>query len=438
VVRLPDDQGGEVRADWAHVRQAKTMIGAATLTAEDINELLLMGTEDPVDDGATEIAQDDEDFGRVTTRSNSAAASPPPSSNLRQRTSSASTNGLLSASSSRAQLLGGRANRSTSALLLRDFTFIITAAPGSNHGGGKAKDGLPSDWRNKLPTGLRNAGAIVVDEWAHILSVNCLPSPSRWRATGGDLDIREPPTPTEKNEKDRWKALQDDFTALKAVDRKIVLLADQPCGTPKYLLALALGVPCVSAQWAMDVIAGVCIIVQMPLHGRPGIHHILIPMLPSSRPSNPNAGLHTSSALATLRVCVHRFHKSSFPAHRSVCVRYSSHTTFHIRRKTPNRARLRTFPIEGDLLLKRPSCVLVQVLSQQLKTAEARSGTSTRQSVNQAILIITSTDYFLPHSLVIHSSEMFCTDLASDGCGRGRSLLVLRFCSGQVFRYYHQ
>ena len=75
---------------------------------------------------------------------------------------------------------------------------------------------------------IRNNGGKVIDDWANVFPFS--------------------PAQTDRS----WVACQADVKYKDLGLQTVFLLADEPNQKPKYLVALALGIPCVSTQWLLD------------------------------------------------------------------------------------------------------------------------------------------------------------------------------------------
>ena len=75
---------------------------------------------------------------------------------------------------------------------------------------------------------IKNNGGKVIDDWANVFPFS--------------------PSQTDRN----WVARQTDVKHKDLGLQTVFLLADEPNQKPKYLVALALGIPCVSTQWLLD------------------------------------------------------------------------------------------------------------------------------------------------------------------------------------------
>lgn len=82
--------------------------------------------------------------------------------------------------------------------------------------------------RTRLADLIKNNGGKVIDDWANLFP----PSPTQ---TGGS-----------------WVAHRVDVRYKDLGVHTVFLLADEPNQKPKYLMALALGIPCVSTQWLLE------------------------------------------------------------------------------------------------------------------------------------------------------------------------------------------
>ena len=75
---------------------------------------------------------------------------------------------------------------------------------------------------------IKNNGGKVIDDWMNVFPFSPQQTDRSWVATRGDVKHK-------------------DFGL-----QTVFLLADEPNQKPKYLVALALGIPCVSTQWLLD------------------------------------------------------------------------------------------------------------------------------------------------------------------------------------------
>ncbi|KAI9064428.1 hypothetical protein FKP32DRAFT_1649987 [Trametes sanguinea] len=100
--------------------------------------------------------------------------------------------------------------------------LVITLSP--NYGG---KD------REALTSEIRRNGGVVLDEWTTLFAMDgtITQKGQRWCLTANDI---------------KWKNRND-------VDRAF-LISDEHIQKPKYLIALALGIPCVSVDWVREVV----------------------------------------------------------------------------------------------------------------------------------------------------------------------------------------
>ncbi|KAJ2994442.1 hypothetical protein NUW54_g7551 [Trametes sanguinea] len=100
--------------------------------------------------------------------------------------------------------------------------LVITLSP--NYGG---KD------REALTSEIRRNGGVVLDEWTTLFAMDgtITQKGQRWSLTTNDI---------------KWKNRND-------VDRAF-LISDEHIQKPKYLMALALGIPCVSVDWVREVV----------------------------------------------------------------------------------------------------------------------------------------------------------------------------------------
>lgn len=200
--------GAEEKVDWASVKRTKAQVGAGTMTADEVDALVVEREEG-------------ESQAQTQTQTQSVPQSiPPPLPPVADPWEGPDTEdrGML------------EVQAHDDSLLLTDFAFVLTRAPNTK--------GMDSDWREALPAELTSAAGTVLDDWTDVLSFH----------NGGGLNGS------------RWHAHAEDMRLLSGADKRVVLLADAPTMTPKYLFALALGVPCLSAQWAIDVLDGVSLL----------------------------------------------------------------------------------------------------------------------------------------------------------------------------------
>ncbi|EJD41042.1 hypothetical protein AURDEDRAFT_186711 [Auricularia subglabra TFB-10046 SS5] len=105
---------------------------------------------------------------------------------------------------------------------LRGLAFVLTCSAAGDRA-----------WRDVLPGDIQDAQGAVLQEWTDVVRVG--PPPSG---------------------QGRWCAKAADIVPLAGADKRAFLLTDVAVMTPKYLMALALGIPCVSMNWAFDVLEG--------------------------------------------------------------------------------------------------------------------------------------------------------------------------------------
>ena len=118
----------------------------------------------------------------------------------------------LNASTSKSAAVNGT---STSKFLKR-IGFVVTMKSAGDKG------------RSHIFDLIKNNGGKVIDDWANIFPFS--------------------PTQTDRS----WVARQADVKHKDLGLQTVFLLADEPNQKPKYLVALALGIPCVSTQWLLD------------------------------------------------------------------------------------------------------------------------------------------------------------------------------------------
>ena len=84
---------------------------------------------------------------------------------------------------------------------------------------------------------IKSNGGVVLDDWANIYTME-----GYW---------------SEGNK--RWIGSQDDIHFIDRPDvERVYLLSDAANQKPKFLIALALGIPCVGIDWVQEVAAEVC------------------------------------------------------------------------------------------------------------------------------------------------------------------------------------
>ncbi|KAF7969897.1 hypothetical protein HWV62_25631 [Athelia sp. TMB] len=95
------------------------------------------------------------------------------------------------------------------------------------------EDEDPDEAREKITAVIKNNGGTIIDDWPSVVSMDGKHS----------------------NSNKRWVAVADDIR-VKAKDgfNSVFLLANQPTTKPKYLIALALGIPCISLEWVQSMI----------------------------------------------------------------------------------------------------------------------------------------------------------------------------------------
>ena len=111
--------------------------------------------------------------------------------------------------------------------MLARHGFVITLSPNS---GNWEKD------RVDLTKTITDAGGIVINDWNDILTFQGKHTrgDKRWTIDANDIKVQKP----------------------KGVDR-IFLISNDYSQKPKYLIALALGVPCVDAKWIRQMHQGI-------------------------------------------------------------------------------------------------------------------------------------------------------------------------------------
>lgn len=110
--------------------------------------------------------------------------------------------------------------------LLANTGFVVSLSPG-NQSRNQDKD--------RLVSSIKGNGGIVLEDWDSIFSMD-----GRLSAAGK-----------------RWVLDAEDVTSSRRDIDRVFLLSDDAHRTPKYLIALALGVPCLSLDWLEKVIAEV-------------------------------------------------------------------------------------------------------------------------------------------------------------------------------------
>ena len=105
--------------------------------------------------------------------------------------------------------------------------FIVTMSPGNSH------------WeqdKDRLVSIIKVNGGVVIEDWLDIFSMEG----------------------THHRENKRWTAHGEDVKWIERRDvEKVFLLSDDASQKPKYLIALALGIPCVSIDWLDAVVEAV-------------------------------------------------------------------------------------------------------------------------------------------------------------------------------------
>ncbi|GJE87006.1 BRCT domain-containing protein [Phanerochaete sordida] len=102
--------------------------------------------------------------------------------------------------------------------------FLLTTAPGF------------ADWdkaRSGIEAQIRGAGGAVLDDWCRVFSMEGKV------ALGGK----------------RWILEKGELRLIREELERVFLLSDEACHKPKFLIALALGIPCVKFDWLHDSVA---------------------------------------------------------------------------------------------------------------------------------------------------------------------------------------
>jgi hypothetical protein len=139
---------------------------------------------------------------------------------------------------SRSSVVSRESSKAARSRLLGKFGFAITLSPG-----------IP-DWeakKNKLITTVKSHGGTVIDDWFSLIRMEGKFShgQKRWTMQASEV-VWEGKPPIER----------------------IFLVADDVCQKPKYLVALALGIPCLSTEWLyrfVDQVGGIFPI-STPIH----------------------------------------------------------------------------------------------------------------------------------------------------------------------------
>ena len=109
-------------------------------------------------------------------------------------------------------------NGTSASKFLKKIGFVVTM-----------KSGPPEDKRRTQLLGLiKNNGGKVIDDWENLFPLSSTHADRRWVARLADVKYKEHGIQT------------------------VFLLADEPNQKPKYLVALGLGIPCVSTKWLLD------------------------------------------------------------------------------------------------------------------------------------------------------------------------------------------
>ena len=207
-----EDDGIDDAVGWPTIRRSRAMVGDASLDEDDIRALIERHSLADDDVVAAPMSR-----GRVASvSSRSPAASMP----LSRHVSSAS------------------ASTRTQSDKLAAYAVLITS---------KNND----DWRQSLTDRLINAGAIIIHDWADVLAFGG-GGEKEWSAVASDFQLLEDDG-------------DDEDEAVPAPARRLLVLSNTDVQTPKYLIALALGVPCIHYSWALDVLRGVSVLIYRPM-----------------------------------------------------------------------------------------------------------------------------------------------------------------------------
>lgn len=119
--------------------------------------------------------------------------------------------------------LGSAASVRTGLLHLRKTGFVVTMSP-KHDIAGKTKD--------KVLAAIKAAGGVIIDDWIDIFSMDGAFS----------------------RDSKRWTAKYEDIkcTVRNKNVQQVFLLSDDHNAKPKYLMALALGIPCLDYQWILE------------------------------------------------------------------------------------------------------------------------------------------------------------------------------------------
>ncbi|CCO25995.1 hypothetical protein BN14_00009 [Rhizoctonia solani AG-1 IB] len=118
---------------------------------------------------------------------------------------------------------GGTTSKTRSKLA--GYAFVLTLKAEDVGVGEKELEG----WKVKLRSKIEGHGGVVVDEWEELFSIRGREDANGWYAEGAALHYTGATS---------WPDV-----------RKVFLLSGRIGTTPKYLMALALGVPCLSYKW---------------------------------------------------------------------------------------------------------------------------------------------------------------------------------------------
>ena len=133
-------------------------------------------------------------------------------------------------SPSKASLLSATSTKGGRGKALNRVGLVITSSPGNDN------------WekiRDNVILTIKNNGGTVIEDWSHIFPMDGIHSNSnkRWVAVANDV---------------RWVS--------KDGIQRVFLLADDANQKPKFLIALALGIPCLSFDWLHDTVEKVSIL----------------------------------------------------------------------------------------------------------------------------------------------------------------------------------
>jgi len=129
-----------------------------------------------------------------------------------------------SPSPSKASLLSAASTKGGRSKVLNRVGLVITLSPGNDNG---------ETARDNAILSIKNNGGTVIEDWSHIF----------------------PMEGTHSNSNKRWVAVADDIRwAPKDGIQRVFLLADDANQKPKFLIALALGIPCLSFDWLHAIV----------------------------------------------------------------------------------------------------------------------------------------------------------------------------------------